>query len=116
MATGAGWAQRSSPTNTAQFLTCTASFLQIRTGLASVSLSHSSGSGAWPALSGCVERQAVALLSLCSGSREEGQLCRGGPGGTGAVWAALLSMWHLRLEPEAERRWRLRIPSGPTHG
>uniref|UniRef100_A0A8C2NM66 Interleukin-1 n=1 Tax=Capra hircus TaxID=9925 RepID=A0A8C2NM66_CAPHI len=87
--------------------------MQIRTRLASVSLSHRSGSWACPPpCSGqpCVgmwEGRLGLLLSPSARNRVGGSgSALGGAGGPGVAWLCLLPVSPLRLEPEPRRPWR----------
>ncbi|XP_025116927.1 interleukin-1 receptor antagonist protein isoform X5 [Bubalus bubalis] len=87
--------------------------MQIRTRLASVSLSHRSGSWACPPpCSGqpCVgmwEGRLGLLLSVSARNRVGGSgSALGGAGGPGVAWLCLLPVSPLRLEPEPGIPWR----------
>lgn len=91
----------------------TSNFMQIRTRLASVSLSHRSGSWACPPpCSGqpCVgmwEGRLGLLLSVSARNRVGGSgSALGGAGGPGVAWLCLLPVSPLRLEPEPGIPWR----------
>lgn len=89
----------------------TSSLMQIRTSLASVSLSHHSGSRAWPACVGVWK--AAALSCLFPGLRKKQKL----PGGSGAqVQPRVLSTQKSGLEPAAGRPQKTLYSLRSNHG